>query len=397
MNIALIGCGFVADLYMASLRYHPELSLAGVYDIASDRLRQFCTHYSVKAYASREALLQDPAVELVLNLTNPRSHYEVTRACLEAGKHVYSEKPLAMDHAAAKELVVLAKNKGLYLGGAPCSVLGETAQTIWKALQENVIGQVRLIYANFDAGMTPKSRPWSWKTESGARWPAKDEFEVGCTYQHAGYLLTWLAAYFGPAKAVTAYAARLLPDKGLSLDVQTADFSVGCIEYEQGIVARITNSIIAPSDRSLTIVGERGTLYTMDVRDDASPVYVRRIPPGRIEGALEYRLNYWRNQFERLFNRMPWTWGAIQRISRRYAFARQPANRSAAKYRPVDFCRGPAEMAHAIAAQRPCRLSADFALHITELLEALQHPERFGGRKEIESRFEAMAPLPWER
>jgi hypothetical protein len=162
-------------------------------------------------------------------------------------------------------------------------------------------------------------------------------------------------------------------------------------------VARITNSIVAPSDRSLTIIGEHGTIYAMDVRDDASPVYIRRTPPRRLEGALEYRLNYWRNKIERLFNRIPWAWGTIWRFSRRYEFARRPANRSSAKYRPVDFCRGPAEMAQAITERRPCRLSADLALHITELTEALQHPERFGGRKAIESRFEAMAPLPWDR
>ena len=73
---------------------------------------------------------------MVLNLTSPRSHYEVTRMSLEASKHVYSEKPLAMDAVAARELVELAKKRKVYLGTAPCSVLGETAQTIWKALQE---------------------------------------------------------------------------------------------------------------------------------------------------------------------------------------------------------------------------------------------------------------------
>ena len=299
MNIAIIGCGYVADFYMRSLRYHPELKVCGAYDIDKARLAKFCDYFSVKPYGSAEELLGDDSVQMVLNLTNPRSHYEVTRACIEAGKHVYSEKPLAMDYSSASQLVNLATSRNLYLGSAPCSVLGETAQTIWKAIREGVIGPVRLVYANFDAGMNPKSRPWLWLGESGAPWPAKDEFEVGCTYEHAGYFLTWLAAYFGPAKAVTAFASCQVPDKGISLDVITPDFTVGCIEYENGIVARVTCSLLGPVDKSLTIVGDNGVIYTKDLRDDASPVYFMRVPASRLKGAMEFRLDYWQNPMER--------------------------------------------------------------------------------------------------
>jgi len=79
---------------------------------------------------------------VILNLTNPRSHHEITKRCIEAGKHVYSEKPLAMDFQLAVELVQLAQRKQVYLSSAPCSVLGETAQTMWKALKEGTIGHV---------------------------------------------------------------------------------------------------------------------------------------------------------------------------------------------------------------------------------------------------------------
>lgn len=397
MDIAIIGCGYVTDFYMRSLRDHKELKLRGAYDIDTPRLRKFCDYFSAKPYSSAEELLGDPAVEMVLNLTNPRSHYEVTRACIDAGKHVYSEKPLAMDYASAKELVSLARNKNVYLGAAPCSSLGETAQTIWKAIQEGIIGPIRLVYANFDAGMTPKSRPWSWCSESGAPWPAKDEFEVGCTYEHAGYFLTWLAAFFGPAKAVTAFASCQISDKGIPLDVMTPDFTVGCIEYESGIVARVTCSLFAPTDKSLTIMGDNGVIYTKDLRDDASPVYVKRIPASRLEGAMEYRLDYWQNRFERLFNWLPWSWGNHWRFKRKYPFAQRPLVRSSGRYKPVDFSRGPAEMAEAIRENRPSRLSAELALHITELIEGLQYPERFGGRRVIQSIFDPIQPLSWDR
>ena len=133
MRVAIIGCGFVADYYMNTISGHPELDVIGAFDHNHDSLARFGAFHSVATYASLEQLLADERVELVLNLTNPRSHYEVSRACLLAGKHVYSEKPLAMEMAQARELVELAKSKGLSIASAPCSLLGETAQTIWRA------------------------------------------------------------------------------------------------------------------------------------------------------------------------------------------------------------------------------------------------------------------------
>ena len=164
-------------------------------------------------------------------------------------------------------------------------MLSETAQTVWKALREGAIGRVRLVYANFDDGMiAPKLSPWSWTNESGVPWPAKDEFEVGCTYEHAGYVLTWLAAFFGPATKVTSFASCLITDKGIAVDVMAPDFTVGCIEYPGGVVARVTCGLVAPKDKSLTIIGDDGILSIANVRNDVCPVYVRSIPAGRWRG-----------------------------------------------------------------------------------------------------------------
>lgn len=190
MQIAIIGCGFVADFYLKTLPNYPELKLVGVMDKNSERASHFSSYHGVPYYNSIEELLEDNKVELVVNLTNPRSHFSVSKACLEAGKHVYSEKPLAMDLAEAEELVALAEEKGLYISSAPCTFLGETAQTMWKALQEKIVGEVRLVYAEMDDGMVHQMRYHDWKSESGIPWPYKDEFEVGCTLEHAGYCLT---------------------------------------------------------------------------------------------------------------------------------------------------------------------------------------------------------------
>src|SRR5262245_34742322 len=194
MNMAIVGTGYVADMYATTLGHHPELNLVGAYDRSPSNLAAFCRRWPVRSYASLEEMLRDASVSIVLNLTSARSHFEVSVRCLEAGKHVYSEKPLGMDFGQASKLVSLAEGNALYLACAPCSVLSETAQTVWKAIKDCTIGQVRLVYANFDDGMiAPNFAPWTWINNYGVAWPAKDEFEVGCTYIHAGYVLTWLA------------------------------------------------------------------------------------------------------------------------------------------------------------------------------------------------------------
>jgi predicted dehydrogenase len=119
MNIAVIGTGYVADFYGKTLENYPELKLVGAYDNNKENLESFSRRWRAAQYLSLEQALNDPSVEMVLNLTNPRSHYKVTKLSLEAGKHVYSEKPLAMDTETAGELAALAKNRNVYLATAP--------------------------------------------------------------------------------------------------------------------------------------------------------------------------------------------------------------------------------------------------------------------------------------
>lgn len=137
--ISILGCGFVADLYMRSLQAMEGIRVAGVYDHDSARLDHFCAHWGLAKKPSLEALLADaPEGGVILNLTNPSAHYALNRACLEAGHHVYSEKPLALRLEEAEALCALARERGLLLASAPCSVLGETAQTLGHALRKGI-------------------------------------------------------------------------------------------------------------------------------------------------------------------------------------------------------------------------------------------------------------------
>jgi predicted dehydrogenase len=388
MKIAVIGCGNVAASYASALVHHPELELVGAWDRNADNLATFCARYGCRRYASRDELLADGNIETVVNLTNPRSHAEVTRAALDAGKSVYSEKPLALTADEARELVQLATERSSMLMTAPCSVLSETAGTIWHALRSGAIGKVRLVYGNFDDGMiAPRRAPWTWRNEIGVVWPARDEFEVGCTYEHAGYLLTWLAAFFGPARFVTSFASCQIPDKGIPVECMAPDFVVGCIEYDDGIVARITCGLVAPLDKSLTIVGDEGVLYVANVRNERCRVWHRRYEVGRLALAIERRVDRIRDWLGFAAQDPGWIdW-------RPYRYVTRPPEWLHGR-KPVDFLRGLSEMARAVRDGGACRLPRELGWHITELVERLQYPSA-AGRAAIGSSF-ATANL-WAR
>lgn len=393
MKIAVIGCGYVADFYAATASAHESFTLAAAHDLNPERTAAFCRTFGAQPFDSLDALLADDSIELVLNLTNPRAHFETTRACLEAGKHVYSEKPLAMVPDAAVELQRIAAARGLRLGAAPCNVLGRTAQTVWKAIRDGVIGEVRLVYANYDDGMfSPRKKPWEWTSVSGAHWPARDEFEVGCTFEHAGYLLTWLAAFFGPASRVSSFSSCLIPDKGIEVESMAPDFSVGCLEYAGGVVARLTCGMLAPADKSLMVIGDRGHILVTELRNDTAPVLVRRTPLEGSLGLAERLLDRGRRFTRGLERRLPWP-AAPGRLYRHHPPVQVPGPIArAARDKPVDFMLGVRDMVDAIREDRPHRLSADLAIHVVELVEALQHPERGGHHRAIRSTFAPIEP-----
>ena len=103
MRIGIIGCGYVFDLYMATMAKHPHLEIAGVADRNPERTAAVAEHYGVHVYPDNESLITDPSVDIIVNFTSIESHHEITRAALEAGKHVYSEKPVDTDLVRARE------------------------------------------------------------------------------------------------------------------------------------------------------------------------------------------------------------------------------------------------------------------------------------------------------
>ncbi len=342
MRIAFLGCGYVANMYRLSLALHPELQLVGCFDLERSRMETMAGATGARAYAGFDDFLNGD-FDIALNLTNPRAHFDTTRALLEAGKHVYTEKPLALDFCEAAALVDLAKAKNLLLTSAPCTLFSPTAQTLWRAVRERAVGDVRLAYAEMDDGMVPRAPVAKWINELGVAWPYVDEFETGCTIEHAGYVLTWMCAFFGPAASISGFSDTLLTDKVPGERIREApDFSVACVKFAGGPVLRMTNGLYAPHDHRLRLFADEGVLTVDDPRSDHSPVFAQRYRTVR------------RKRF-------------LSPLKRKLPFA--TSRTRLAQYRGSqsrDFCRGVADMAAAIASGGTPLMDADFALHVCE-------------------------------
>jgi predicted dehydrogenase len=303
---------------------------------------------------------------MCVNLTGSSSHFAVSKACLEAGKHLYTEKPLATTFAEAQTLVELANARGLYFSSAPCSLLGEQAQTLWRALRKKEIGDVHVAYAELEDGPFHLGEPHTWVAPSGAPYDYRGEFAMGVTMEHAGYYLAWFSAFFGPAKSVTGFASTVWPDKVISpqetLHVTTPDFSVSCITFESGTVARLTCSLVGPYNHSMKLIGDTGILSVDEAWNFYCPVYIEKY------SQLKFKID--RYPISKKFPMIK-TWAPPMKKTYPSVWKSKLSNRQA-RYR-MDYSRGIADLARAATEQRAPLLPPDFCLHVTELALAMQH------------------------
>lgn len=378
MKIGVIGCGYVFDHYMTTFDQHAGIEIAGIFDRNATRAHQVGDFYNLRVYDSVEALLADDAITIVANFTSIESHVEVSKAALLAGRHVYSEKPMAMDLASARMLVDLARQQNLRLSVAPSNLLSPTALTLWKAVEDGAVGDVRMVYAEFDDNPVYLLKPETWRSRSGASWPYLHEYEMGCTWEHVGYHLSWMCAIFGPVRRVTSFSKATLPDKtDETLDpADTPDFSVACLDFQSGVVGRITCSIAAPTDHQMRIIGNRGVLSADTYRDYRCPVRLEPFDP------VPLKARNLRVVRENTF---------LQRLTGvgggRIPLAETPPPGSPGIVRPAggaftkwkaaqrgwqDKSIGLAELADAIKTDRPHLPGADFHLHLAELTLLIQ-------------------------
>lgn len=362
-KIAFIGTGFVADYYMTTLANYPNLDLVGAWDLDAGRLQKFCKFYKVEARQSLHDILSDDA-SIIVNLTTPESHFSVNQAALEAGKHVYCEKPLAMSVKETERLVSLAEERGLTICGAPANALSDAFLLAREQIEMGRIGQPRLVYAEMEDGPVFRANWSEWRSQSGAPWPGLHEFEIGCSLEHAGYALSWLIGLFGPVARVSAFSALTFPDKGPGTEhLQMApDFSVGCLTFRSGVVARLTCGLAAPRDRSMTVLGEAGTLVIRDLWDDRSPINVSAKDERTFVQKVVNKIENWRGRA------LPLRLHGGKRV----AYGHQSRRATLPAYpSQIDFARGIQAQADAIAADQQPFFSGRTALHLTEVALAL--------------------------
>lgn len=368
----MVGCGYAADFYMAHLQNHPQLNLLGAYDRNRDRLKAFCAKHSVQPFDSLASLIDAPGVELVVNLTNPPQHYPVSLAALEAGRHVYSEKPFALNLEEGHHLIDVARRKGVQLASAPCTLLGDHAQTVWAALRRGEVGRPLLAMVELHEGMIHKMLHERWVSASGAVWPYREEFQTGCVLEHGGYIISWLTAFFGGIEDLTARSQVMASEKRAGANLGP-DFSCAILRFAGDVTARITFSIIAPPNHGLMIVGEEGVLEVEDIWDFDSPVYIRRgVTPDIVNPS-----NY-------LGPRT--VYPAVRGPERRFRYYDS---------HNIDWMRGVAELAQAAQAGERSRLSGDRALHILEVALAISDARGQESYHRVENPFDPVEPMAW--
>ncbi|MEW5788210.1 MAG: Gfo/Idh/MocA family oxidoreductase [Pseudomonadota bacterium] len=389
VGIGCVGAGFVFDAYMQTHHLHPWLDLRAVFDRDTARARQVKDYFGTPMVDSLEAILGDPSISIVLNLTNPSEHFAVTKALLEAGKHVYSEKPLATTVGEARALAQLAEARGLQVGCAPSSLFGEAAQTLWRALRRGQIGQPRMVIANLDEGASHhQNLAETLINPSGAKWPAWDEYRVGCTAEHAGYVLTWMVAFFGSVRRVMSYSKVFFPDKGIPIPVgeMAPDYATAMLEFENGVVAQINSSVVTPPNHGLYVVGETGYLKVDHVWPFACPVtLVQHARPWLTETVAPVSEPVW----DPKGLSRPWYY----RHWRLRDYLLDPADRAFGV--GDDKMRGVTEFMLAIASGQPYGLGGDFSAHITEVTYAIQDGTTHAGWQDMTTRAPAIQPPSW--
>ena len=348
MRVAVVGCGDVAFRYGPTFAGHAQLELVGATDLAADRAERFVRAFGGRAYPSLDHVLADPSVDAIAVLTVPQTHASIVRAALEAGKHVHSEKPLALTATEAWELARLADERGLRLGSSPVIFLGEAQQTLAHLVADGRLGAVRLAYAEVNWG-----RIEGWHPEPISL------YDVGALVDVGVYPVTTLTALFGPVRRVTGYARLLEPERrtldGRKFELRRPDFVVALLELERGPLVRLTATFYAePSahGRGIELHGDAASAHLESWQHFDSPL--RFAPRGEQYTAVP--------------------------------LVRPP-------YRGVDWALALAELADAIAERRRHRTSARHAAHVLDVLEATYDSAETGRPVDVSSDF----PLPAAR
>ncbi|HEY5319750.1 MAG TPA: Gfo/Idh/MocA family oxidoreductase, partial [Galbitalea sp.] len=272
LNIGIIGVGNISAQYFASLPALPGLRLVAVADVNEQRAAEVAAEQGAEAL-SVDALLADPRIDAVLNLTIPAVHAEIGIRSLEAGKHVYGEKPLALSVAEALPMLELARERGLRVGSAPDTVLGTGIQTARHALDAGLIGE-------------PVAASVHWSAPGHELWHPAPGFYYqpggGPLFDMGPYYLTSLVTLFGPVVRVSGIATRSRRQRtvaegasaGSPIPVDVDTHVSALLEHENGVASSVTMSFEVWASRVplFEVYGTAGTIAVPDPNRFSDPV-----------------------------------------------------------------------------------------------------------------------------
>ena len=352
-NVGIIGCGNISSAYVNGCRQFDSLRVAAVADIVPEAAQAKAAEHDLICAGSVEALLADPDIEIVINLTVPSAHAAVGLAVLAAGKHLYSEKPLAVERADGRAVRDAAAARGLRVGCAPDTFLGGGLQTCRKLIDDGAIG--RPVAAT--AFMLSRG-PESWHPNPGFfyQWGAGPLFDIG------PYYLTALVHLLGPVERVAALARASFAERvatsearyGERFPVDVPTHVAGTLGMAAGPLATLITSfdVWGHSLPRIEIYGSEGSLSVPDPNTFGGPVRLLRAGSGEWEDV--------------------------------------PLTHSDAVRRGV----GVADMAAAIREGRPHRAAGEMAYHVLDVMHSFYDASAEGQTVTVASTCDQPAALP---
>jgi predicted dehydrogenase len=363
LRVGVVGCGTISGAYLKNMNASPHLEVVACADQVAESARARAAEFGVPRACSVDELLADPKVELVVNLTVPSAHAEISLAALTKGKHVYTEKPLATTRDDGRRILDAAKSSGLTVASAPDTFLGSGIQTCLRLVEQGELGEL--------------GEPLAASAFMLNRGPENWHPNPGFFYEHGGgplldmgpYYLTTLVCLLGPVRRVTGmarilYAERTAdrgPRAGETFKVSTPTFVAALLEFESGAQATLVTSygIRGHDLPNMQVYGTKGILGVPDPNYFRGPVKMRS------------------NEEESDWHEVPLP----------YRHTDGPGN-----FRGL----GVVEMALAIGRGEEPRASGELAYHVLDVMESILESAANGRHVTLQSTCRRPEPLPIE-
>jgi predicted dehydrogenase len=357
-GIGVIGAGVISDTYLANLSAFPDVEVLVVGDLDIDRARSQADKHGVAAAGTAADVVAHSGVDLVVNLTIPAAHIEVSRAAVAAGKHVWTEKPLGLDRAGAAELLREADAAGVRIGSAPDTLLGPGFQAARRAIEEGRIGRPLFAQTVFQT-----QGPDLWHPNPGFLFARG----AGPLLDMGPYYFSALVSLFGAVDRVAAMGTKAReerqihtgPNAGGTFPVEVPSTMQVVTAFESGQQAQSLLSFDSALERSgvVEIHGTEGSIVLPDPNQFTGRIaYVE--PLGVLRDGMSFD--------------QPWV--EIEHLDV-----------------TVGRGLGALDMARAIAEGRPHVASGELGFHVLDVLLSAQDSAATGQTITVES---TVAPVP---